>query len=357
MESPARILIIRPSALGDVCRTVPVLASLRRQYPEAAIDWLVQDSFAPAVASHPALTGVVAFPRREVALGRLWRRDARARLRRLINSLRDGRYDLVYDCQGLGRSGFFAWVTGAERRVGFADAREFGFLGVNERMATPAHMHSVDRMLALLEGSGVPPVRDMRLYTSADDRANVDERLLGARYAVIAPTSRWEGKRWPAERFAELVDALLAQGAVDRVAIVGSGAERAQALPVAARAIGDDRVVDLIGRTGVGGLMAVIEGSSLVVANDSAALHMAVGFDRALVALYGPTRVELVGPYLREIDVIQAIAPEGGNQHKDQRVGRKAMEAIDTARVIEAALSRLRAEGVAAGAGRAGGDA
>src|SRR5437763_17141743 len=56
---PQRILIIRPSALGDVCRSVPVLASLRRAYPEAEIDWLVQDTFAPAIEHHAALTGVI----------------------------------------------------------------------------------------------------------------------------------------------------------------------------------------------------------------------------------------------------------------------------------------------------------
>lgn len=341
MEDPARILIIRPSALGDVCRTVPVLASLRSRFPNAQIDWLVQDSFAPAIAAHPALAEVIPFPRREVAIGRLWKSAARARLFELMGALRGRRYDLVYDCQGLGRSGLFAWLTRAPERVGYADARELGFLGVNRRIRVPTRMHSVDRMLALLEGSDVPPIRDMRLYTSEEDRANIDARLLGARYAVLAPTSRWDGKRWPADRFAALATALLERGEVDRVAIVGSGAERGQVAAVADLASRDDRVVDLIGRTGVGALMAVIESSALVVANDSAALHMAVGFDRPLVALYGPTRIDLVGPYQRDRDVIQAQAPLGGNQHKDQKAGRRAMEAIATERVIEVALERL----------------
>lgn len=334
-------MIIRPSALGDVCRSVPVLASLRRHFPRASIDWFVQDSFAPAIAAHPDLTGIVPFPRREVAIGRLWRSSARARLRVLMATLREGAYDRVYDFQGLGRSGLFARATGAPDRFGFADARELGFLGVNHRVRVPSPLHSVDRMLALVEGSGVPVVRDMRLYTTEEDRLGVHNRLRGARYAVLAPTSRWEGKRWPAERFAALARELLDRQAVDCVAVVGSGAERAQVEPVAAVARQDERVIDLIGGTGVGGLMAVIEGSALVVANDSAALHMAVGFDRPLVALYGPTRIDLVGPYRRDADVIQAIAPSGGNQHKDERAGRRAMEAIELSTVTDAALERL----------------
>ncbi len=341
MENPSRILIIRPSALGDVCRTVPVLASLRRRFPAATIDWLVQDSFAPAIAAHPALSGVVGFPRREVAIGNLWKSGARARLFALLRMLRESAYDRVYDCQGLGRSGAFAWVTGAPERIGFAGAREMGFLGVNRRIPVPGDMHSVDRMLALLEGTGVESVPDMRLYTSEEDRASVDPRLHRVRYAVVAPTSRWEGKRWPAERFATLIRSLLAEDAVERVAVVGSGSERAQAHAVVELAGRDDRVVDLIGGTGVGGLMAVIEGAALVVANDSAALHMAVGFDRQIVALYGPTRVDLVGPYRREADVIQTVAPVGANRHKYEREGRRAMEAIETSTVIAAAMQRL----------------
>ena len=66
-HAPSRILVVRPSALGDVCRTVPVVASLRAAFPDARIDWVVQDSFAAAVAAHPAVDEVVAFPRARFA--------------------------------------------------------------------------------------------------------------------------------------------------------------------------------------------------------------------------------------------------------------------------------------------------
>ncbi len=63
MPPPARILMIRPSALGDVARSVPVLVSLRAAWPGALIDWLVQDTYAPVIRHHPAPSGVVLFPR------------------------------------------------------------------------------------------------------------------------------------------------------------------------------------------------------------------------------------------------------------------------------------------------------
>ncbi len=345
--TPNRILIIRPSALGDVCRTVPVLVSLKAAFPEARIDWLVQDSFLPAVSAHPALHEAIPFPRAEVAVKRWWKAAARRRLRQLLATLRDGHYDLVVDCQGLGRSGYFTRATRASVRVGYASAGELGWLGYNRRVEVPREMHTVDRMLALVEAIGVRPVRDMRLYTPAEGGggASPDPRLIRGRYAVIAPTSRWEGKRWPADRFAQVAHALLQDGRAEALAIVGGANERDQCGPVLELCESDPRVVDLVGKTSVAGLMGVIERSALVIANDSAALHMAVGFDRPIVALFGPTRTALVGPYGRAGDVIQPGEPPPGVSHKDADAGRTAMAQIPADLVIDAALRRLALTG------------
>lgn len=335
--------MIRPSALGDVCRTVPCLTSLRRAFPDAVIDWLVNDAFVPAVSGHPALSGAVPFDRG--SFGRGVRGLRLAAPRAFLSSLGSRGYDLVVDLQGLARSGLFSWATGAKRRVGFSNAREFAWLGYTERHHVDASMHTVDRMLRLLELAGVPPVIDMRLYASEAGRAEVPEGLRGKRYAVVAPTSRWEGKRWPVERFAEVIPEMLGMG-FEAVAVVGSRSEREQCGPLTRLAGSDARVVDLIGGTSVGGLLAVIEGASMVVANDSAALHMAVGFDRPLVALFGPTRVDLVGPFRRERDVIQHARAGDAFEHKDTACGRAMMERITVAEVVRAVSERAGDVGV-----------
>lgn len=342
MSDPARILLIRPSALGDVCRTVPVAAALKRRFPSARLDWLVNDAFAPAVASHPDVAGVVEFPRRR--FGQWWRSPtAAAAMRDWLLALRRSRYDLVVDCQGLLRSGALAWVTRAPRRVGYSNAAEFGWLGVNDRTLVPEDLHAVDRMMALAHHAGADAVAppDMRLYTSPADRSALDPRLTDSRYALLAPTSRWEGKRWPMERFGSLATRLMDDGFVDRVAIVGASGEREQCAPLRDLAARDSRVVDLVGATSVGGLLAAVERAAIVVANDSAALHMAVGFDRPLVALFGPTRIDRVGPYGRAHDVIQKLRPGERLDHKDDRLGRGLMERITLEEVLDAAASRV----------------
>ncbi|MGD9689919.1 MAG: glycosyltransferase family 9 protein [Phycisphaerales bacterium] len=264
----------------------------------------------------------------------------------LLGRLRSARYDVVLDCQGLLRSGLLTLATGAPMRIGHADAREGAPAAYTHAVDPAGAVHTVDRMLTLLSPLGVEVVRDMRLYAPPADLAAVDaDARPGAgaegrawRTALFAPTSRWVGKRWPAERFADLARRLLARG-FDRIAVVGTSDERDQCAPLAALAASEPRVIDLIGATSVGRLMALVARSALVVANDSAALHMAVGFDRPIVALYGPTDVSLVGPYGRGADVVQHLRPGEALAHKDEGAGRAMMERISVDEVEARALA------------------
>lgn len=335
---PRRVLLIRPSALGDVCRTVPLAVSLKAAFPSCTLDWLVQDAFVGAVQAHPAVDHVVPFPRKDLGrlAGSLRLGDVAGWLNR---TLRDPGYDLVIDAQGLLRSGLFAWWTRAPRRIGPSDAREGARLAYTSAVRSPdglGRAHTVDRMLDLVAAVGATPVRDLRLYAPPEARAwAAEEPALRARFAVLAPTSRWPGKRWPAERFAIVATELLARG-YDRVVIVGAGGEKPQCGPLLQLAAQDGRVVDMLGRTSVSQLLALIERASLVIANDSAALHIAVGYDRPMIALFGPTRIDLVGPYRREADVIQHLEPGETEHlsHKDDASGRELMERISVADVL-----------------------
>jgi lipopolysaccharide heptosyltransferase I len=334
--SARRILIVRPSALGDVCRTVPLLATLRRAFPDSEIDWLVQDSFADAIASHPALSNVVAFPRTRFA--RWWRSPGV--LHEIIKwmiAVKRRRYDIVYDFQGLGRSGAMAWFAGAPRRVGYRDAREFGWLGYNVRHAPARSKHTVDQMLELLEREGLDPVRDMRLYANPEAIRwwECEREILGIGgepYVILAPTSRWESKQWPIERWNLLLEPLRARGFRWAVVIGGPGEE--SQLAGLAR---DSALINMVGRTTVAQTMAVIRSAGLVIANDSAPLHIAVGFDRPLIGLFGPTDPSFVGPYGRAESVIRIHDParDAGINFRRSNRGTELLSRISVEMVIE----------------------
>jgi lipopolysaccharide heptosyltransferase I len=322
---PKRVLIVRPTALGDVARTVPVLATLREALPEARIDWLVAKAFADAVRHHPMLDNVVEFDRKELSRFGLSPSATRAGFR-FAKLLRENQYDAVYDLQGLFRSGLFTRLSGARRRVGFANAREFAWLGYNARHRIDPTLHTVDRMLALLAADGLEPIHDMRLHLADADAQwlaefKQDHHIADAGYACIAPTARWGCKCWPIERFGQVARRMLDQGlAGDKLILLASPDERDRVLPIFETLIGDgpagsasggasgggdlrDRVV--FPTTSVGQMMALLSETRVLVCNDSAPLHIAVGFNRPVVAIFGPTDPATVGPYRRHTSVLR----------------------------------------------------
>ncbi|MBI1338020.1 MAG: hypothetical protein GC164_13820 [Phycisphaera sp.] len=303
-----RILLVRPSALGDVCRTVPTLVTLKRAFPGARIDWLVRDLFTDAVASHPDLAGVVAYSRE--VLGNLLGPSQNLRLaREWVRSLRGARYDLVVDLQGLFRSGLFTRLSGAPLRVGERNARELGWLGYNRKIDVDPSLHAVDRMLAVLWGMGLELSHDMRLYVSDRDLA-WSRTLVDEPFACVAPTARWRCKCWPIEGYTRASKRLLDSGLAGRkLVVIASPGEQAQVEPLLAglRDAGLEKRV-IVPMTSVGQMMALVGRCEILLCNDSAPLHVAVGFDRRIVSVFGPTDPAKVGPYRRPDAVVE---PEG----------------------------------------------
>ena len=313
----SRILLVKPSALGDVCRSMPALASLRAAFPEARIDWFVQDDFADAVRAHPALHAVVPFPRR--AWRRWWTPAAMGGVLGLRRQIREARYDLVLDLQGLLRSAIFAQAASGARRVAWRDAREGSGWLANERHARRGGPDATEVMLALLEDAGVSAVRDPRMHVPDDARASwlARKAAIGLeRYVALAPTSRWSAKRWPAERWRALAERLLARGM--RVVMLGAGSERDQVRACMPK----EGAIDLSGELSLGAWLAAIAEADAVVANDSAATHAAVGFGRPLVAIYGATDPAAVGPFGRPECVVAppGVAPTDPHAYRDPRM-------------------------------------
>jgi len=342
-----RILIVRPTALGDVCRTVPALVTLRQAHRRARIDWLVNEPFVDAVRHHPALDQTIGFARSR--FGMMWRRPSIAREAiAWFGSLRRQGYDLVFDFQGLARSGVVTWMTGARRRVGYANAREGAWLGYTDRHVIGRGLHTVDRMLGLLEAEGYQASHDMRLYTGEADRAWLTDQLdrrgigKGAGYACLAPTAQWLCKCWPIDRYVDVARRLLEGGnKVEGVIVLAAEGEQRMIQPMVEAFSGDPRV--WIPRTTIGQMMGIVQRARLVVCNDSAALHMAVGFDRPIVAIFGPTDPELVGPYRRQGDVLRPVeASLDGRPYRRHRDDQTLIGKLGVEEVWRAVASRLR---------------
>jgi len=226
MRDAKRICIIRLGGLGDVINTLPALDALRAAYPEAHIAWLVEAAWGEVLPEPPRLDEVIGLPKR-AWLGRLLDLSDVASLPgevvRFAKDLRAHGFDLVFDFHGNLRSGIAGRLTGAASRVGYAPGycKEFNYLfSTRHYPVGGGRVHRVDRALALAEAAGVERRTDtprVDLRRDALDfarRAFEEAGLAGRRVVAIHPgTSRFgEYKRWPVERFNQLIRRLDERG-------------------------------------------------------------------------------------------------------------------------------------------------
>ncbi len=335
---PRDILIIKPSAIGDIVHALPVLALLRRKWPEAKISWLVASSCASLLEGHPDLHEVIRFDRRRFGEG--WRNlAAAAGLFGFTRALHHRQFDLVIDLQGLFRSGWLAARTGAHRRVGPAEARELGWIFYTDRIATGfPNVQAVDQYLAIAEGLGLgrSPV-EFRFPTNDEDRRFVAELIPPeSRYAVFLPGTNWETKRWPPEKFAACVAPLRERYGLQSIVAGGPGDT------VLASQIPGAR--DLTGKTNLRQLVALLERAALVIANDTGPMHIAAALGRPLVSMYGPTSPFRTGPYRRLNTVVQLEIPCSPcyGRHCSHT---SCMNKLEASAILEAVAEQLRPNG------------
>lgn len=289
-----KVLILKPSSLGDVIQALPVLRLLKRHRPEAEIHWWLEAGLVSLLEGDPDLTGLRVFQRRRWANPRYW-----GELFDHILEMRRMRFDCVMDLQSLARSGLIAWLVNAPFTIGLDDAREGarGFYDVV--VPRPTHYtHAVDWYLEVLHVLGVPVDRDfVWLPERPDIAAHLRKKwpVTGHRYVALQPGARWANKRWPAEAFGELVADLHRERPELRFVILGSNEDRL--LGQVIRAAANDACLDLTGRTTLGEMVEWLRLSEVLVTNDTGPMHAAAALHRPVIALFGPTEPRRTGPY------------------------------------------------------------
>jgi lipopolysaccharide heptosyltransferase I len=297
---PRKILLIKPSALGDVVHTLPILRLLRRRFSDAHIAWMIDPSFADLIDSHPDLNEIILFKKKHYA--RSWRDGAAAMdLFDFKTNLRDRKFDLAIDLQGLFRSAWLAFFSGAPVRIGFGNAREMAPLFYTHRVPIRSmEVHAIERYRALAEALGCArEAVEFDFAISNDHRAQLRRRAencgvnLDNRFAVLLPGTNWETKKWPAEHFAALVPMLRERLGIESIV---AGGPDAPTIPGA---------MSLIGQTTLKQLVALLERAEVVIANDTGPMHIAAALGRPLVSVFGPTNPVRTGPYQRMDTVVR----------------------------------------------------
>ncbi|MFA5863598.1 MAG: lipopolysaccharide heptosyltransferase II [Phycisphaerae bacterium] len=307
------ILIIKPSAAGDIICALPILPALKNRYPNAKITWLIASHLADLLRGHPLLDDLIEFNRRRYGyLTHSW--SVTKRFMAFLKILRQERFDLVIDLQGLFRSGFLAWTTQAPVRIGPAEKRELGWIFYTHRIPQLPHdTHIVDRIAALdslLDLDLTAPKFILHIQDSAKQKIN---DFLHARdlkpnqFITLAPGGTWPSKRWPTEKFAQLANLIVTQLNYP-VVLVGGRSEKPLAESILQKA-NNPKIFDLTAHTTLPELLAVLANSKALVCNDSGPMHMAVALNIPVTAIIGPTNPQRTGPYRRPQSIVKSAKP------------------------------------------------
>ncbi|MHC4475663.1 MAG: glycosyltransferase family 9 protein [Planctomycetota bacterium] len=297
-----KILIIKPSSLGDIVLALPALTALRESFPEAAISWLVRPEFAPLLENHPHLNTIIQFDRK--LLGKAWYHPhAFTALLSFISTLRRNRFDLVFDFQGLFRTAALARLSGCKKRFGKANARELGHIFYSHKIVQDYNCaHLVDYYLKMVRAAGASESQAQFLLPVNPSTDESVRRMLDAHgidpdnYAVLVAGSARTEKCWPVERFAALADKIAAEFGLSIVA-VGTAPEKA--IVDRLQELANVPVANFAGLTTLVELVALLRTAKLAVSNDTGPGHIAAALGIPLVLIFGPTNPARVGPYAR----------------------------------------------------------
>lgn len=319
-----KILVIKPSSLGDVIHALPFLSAVKESFPTAEIDWVISKSFKGLLEDNPLINNLIVLNKDS------WKSIRRlpktlAEIARLKRHLKKKKYNFVVDLQGLLRSGLIAFSTPATQKIGFADSREGSRVFYDKKITVDKSLHAADKCLeaARAVGANVKKAK-FPIYVGRTAKDRIKE-LLGdtKKYIVIVPSARWASKIWPAKKFASLIkkislpcviagtkgDRKISKKIIDSLNKGGHKKNR------------KNIIIDLCGKTDLKELIALLAGAKAVVSNDSGPLHIAAALNKPTVAVFGPTDPLNVGPYgwqtNKKLTVIKVKVPCGPCRNKN----------------------------------------
>ena len=332
-----RVLIVKLSAIGDVLHALPVAAALKDAYPHLTIDWAVEEPFVPLLAGNPCLANVIGLPK--LRGSRLRSASFRRDYLRRLQALRENRYDVSLDLQGLTKSAIVAVASGAKIRLGYHWLREAAKFLEKPVPRRPESVHIVDQYLDVARFLGASPaVVRFPFDIPAEDAIAVETLLAeaglapGSKFVTLNPASARPEKEWAAEKFAALADAIFTQSGTP-TALVTADVAAARRVVDAAK----EPVINLAGRTNLKQLADVLRRGTAHVCGDTGSGHLAAALNVPVVSLFGPTDPLRSCPYGQSALVVshREVCDPNCRGNKCALPHPRCMDAITVAEVFQ----------------------
>ena len=286
LSENAKIVVVRLSALGDVCHAMSVVSAIQVRYPNAEITWITGKLEADLVGMMPGIK-VITYQKSSGLKGML-------AIRKQLSQIK---FDVLLHMQWSSRASLLTRMLKAKKRIGFAKShsREKQHWFVNTLAPEPRGRHVLDTLMSMAEAIDVP-VHSPRWQLKVPERQSV----LPTSYVVINPCGSKVSKNWTLEGYRKLISYLLANG--ENVVLTG-GPTPVEVEFVNAIAKGFE-LDNLVGKTSICELTAVIKDAKLVVSPDTGPAHIATVVDTPMVGLYALSNPARTGPYFAQDSVV-----------------------------------------------------
>jgi len=302
-ENIQRILIVKPSSLGDIIHTFPAISLLVKYYPEIKIDWIVNPEFAEVLSYCPNINRKILFQRKKLA-----------NIKKIIpefsliyKEIRKVKYDVVIDFQGLIRSAFFARIANSQKFVGFSECKEgIARIFYNRKYHNINHFqHAIEKNLSLVfqllnktyEKCDFDLVKNQAVHNEIVLKLQQKNILYSKDVIIgIVPGARWHSKTWPPTFFVEIINSLLLGNKQLKFVLIGSKGDMEIEKKILANVDGNS-VKSMIGKTSLIELVELIRTLSVVITNDSGPMHIVAALNIDVFAFFGSTDPDKTGPY------------------------------------------------------------
>lgn len=288
-----KILIIKLSSIGDVIHTLPVLSAIKKEIPNAEIDWVVEKKSAEILRGNPLINKII-----EVDTKSLRKKDDFGKnlslARESLRDLRETKYDITLDFQGLFKSAAISKLARAKKRVGFdkESLREPGsrFL-LSETFPVEAEKNIVRKNLSLVgKALNIPiPDRDFEfpIFTEEKHRTEAEKIIAEAdgKFAILNPATSWVTKLWSAEKYGQLADKLWQEKGL--VSIITTAPNEKN---IAEEVIKSSKSGKIFSSTpSLKGFYELAIRAEIYVGGDTGPLFLAVAANCPIVGIFGPT--------------------------------------------------------------------
>jgi heptosyltransferase-1 len=315
------ILIVKTSAIGDVVQTFPALEYLRKKYPEARIDWVVEEGIAPLLRSHPFLSSVMTINTRG------WRKkpfskETFGEVRAFLRLLRSRTYDVLFDLQGNTKSAFVTGSARAKEKIGFGwkSVRErSNLLVTDKKREVPYGLNIRSKYLSLVkEGDELFESQGVVLNISEEEQKRKeqilsDPKLQRSLLIMVAFGSKWINKQLEEKTLSDFLELISQRYHPSFLLIYGNAEEESMARRLHHRFQENSIAVGSLSLSLWQSLMGEVDE---VIAVDSAALHLCGTTLTPSFSVFGPSRASIYKPLEKRHVSLEGACPYGMNFEK-----------------------------------------